>query len=280
MNKPNSKHKLKGIILSLIFHLIVIASFFYFGLSYQTPPPEEKGIAINFGFNNNSNNINIEEVETPPETKKINNSNLITPPSNTTINQSIEETISTNEIEKKTKEPITEPEIIEEEVEVVNENNEEKESEETIESEIKNEVIEEKQQVIDPKAIFSKKNKKEISFDESKIELGGESNVKNENIDGYESGSDGISFSLEGRNVSLRILPDYDVQDEGIVVVLITVNRNGIVTNAITGSKGTTTFNKNLLLKAKQAALKTRFSVNNNAPITQQGKIIYSFKLN
>lgn len=279
MNKSNSKHKLKGIIFSLIFHLIAIASFFYFGLSYQTPPPEEKGIAINFGFNYSSDNINTEEVETPPEIKKLNNSNLITPPNNTSINQSIEETIDVNEIEKKIKEPITEPEIIEE-VEVVNENNEEKESEETIESEIKNEVIEVEQQAVDPKAIFSKKNKTENSFDESKIDLGGESNVKNENMDGYESGSDGISFSLKGRNVSLKILPDYDVQDEGIVVVLITVNRNGIVTNAITGSKGTTTFNKNLLLKAKQAALKTRFSVNNNAPINQQGKIIYNFKLN
>ena len=279
MNKSYSKHKLKGIIFSLIFHLIAIASFFYFGLSYQTPPPEEKGIAINFGFNYSSDNINIEEVETPPEIKKLNNSNLITPPNNTSINQSIEETIDINEIEKKIKEPITEPEIIEE-VEVVNENNEEKESEETIESEIKYEVIEVEQQAVDPRAIFSKKNKKENSFDESKIDLGGESNVKNENMDGYESGSDGISFSLKGRNVSLKILPDYDVQDEGIVVVLITVNRNGIVTNAITGSKGTTTFNKNLLLKAKQAALKTRFSVNNNAPINQQGKIIYNFKLN
>ena len=278
MNKSYSKHKLKGIIFSLIFHLIAIASFFYFGLSYQTPPPEEKGIAINFGFNYSSDNINIEEVETPPEIKKLNNSNLITPSNNTSINQSIEETIDVNEIEKKIKEPITEPEIIEE-VEVVNENNEEKESEETIESEIKYEVIEVEQQAVDPKAIFSK-NKKENSFDESKIDLGGESNVKNENMDGYESGSDGISFSLKGRNVSLKILPDYDVQDEGIVVVLITVNRNGIVTNAITGSKGTTTFNKNLLLKAKQAALKTRFSVNNNAPINQQGKIIYNFKLN
>ena len=278
MNKSYSKHKLKGIIFSLIFHLIAIASFFYFGLSFQTPPPEEKGIAINFGFNYSSDNINIEEVETPPEIKKLNNSNLITPSNNTSINQSIEETIDVNEIEKKIKEPITEPEIIEE-VEVVNENNEEKESEETIESEIKYEVIEVEQQAVDPKAIFSK-NKKENSFDESKIDLAGESNVKNENMDGYESGSDGISFSLKGRNVSLKILPDYDVQDEGIVVVLITVNRNGIVTNAITGSKGTTTFNKNLLLKAKQAALKTRFSVNNNAPINQQGKIIYNFKLN
>ncbi len=280
MNKSSSKHKLKGILFSLIFHILAIASFFYFGLSYQTPPPQEKGIAINFGFNNSSNNINMEEVETPKEIKTVNNSNLITPPNNTIINQSVEETISVNEIEKKSKELITKPEIIEEEVEIVYENNEEKESEETIESEIKNEVIEEQQQVVDPKAIFSKKNKNKNLFDESKIKLGGESNVKNENIEGYESGFDGISFSLEGRNVSLKVLPDYDVQDEGIIVVLITVNRNGIVTNAITGSKGSTTFNKNLLLKAKQAALKTRFSVNNNAPISQQGKIIYNFKLN
>ena len=280
MNKSSSKHKLKGIIFSLIFHLIAIACFLYFGLSYQTPPPDEKGIAINFGFNNTSNNINIEEVKTPPEIKKVNNSNLITPPNNTIINQSVKETISVNEIEEKIKEPVTKPEIIEEEVESVNENDDEKETEETIESEIKNEVIEEEQQVVDPKAIFSKKNKNENSFDESKIDFGGESNVKNENIDGHESGSDGISFNLAGRNVSLRILPDYDVQDEGIVVVIITVNRDGIVTNAITGSNGTTTFNKNLLLKAKQAALKTRFSVNNNAPISQQGKIIYNFKLN
>ena len=117
MNKSSYKHKLKGIIFSLIFHLIAIACFFYFGLSYQTPPPDEKGIAINFGFNNSSNNINIEEVETPPEIKKVNNSNLITPPNNTIINQSVEETISVNEIEEKIKEPVTEPEIIEEEVE-------------------------------------------------------------------------------------------------------------------------------------------------------------------
>ena len=101
MNISNSKHK--GIIFSLIFHFIAIVSFFYFGLSYETPPPKEKGIAINFGFNNSSNNINIQEVETPPVIKKINNSNLITPPNNTIINQSLEETISANEIEKKIK---------------------------------------------------------------------------------------------------------------------------------------------------------------------------------
>ena len=98
----------------------------------------------------------------------MNNSNLITPSNNTSINQSIEETIDVNEIEKKSKEPITEPEIIEE-VEVVNENNEEKESEETIESEIKNEVIEVEQQAVDPKAIFSKKIRKKIHLTKVKL---------------------------------------------------------------------------------------------------------------
>ena len=103
MNKSNSKHRLKGIIFSLIFHLIAITSFFYFGLSYQIPPPYEKGIAINFEFNNSSENINNEEVETSPKTKKVNNLNLITPSNNTIINQSVEKTISVNEIEEKTK---------------------------------------------------------------------------------------------------------------------------------------------------------------------------------
>ena len=126
MNKSGSKHKIKGILFSLIFHLIAIASFYYFGLSYQTPPPQEKGIAINFGFNNKSNNIEIEEVETSTEVKKSNKSSIITPPNNTIINQSFEKTISVNEIEKKINEPTTEPEIIEEEIEVVNENIEQK----------------------------------------------------------------------------------------------------------------------------------------------------------
>ena len=54
----------------------------------------------------------------------------------------------------------------------------------------------------------------------------------------------------------------------------------GNVINAITGAKGSTTLNKRLLEQAKLAALKTKFESKPTAPLKQQGKIIYSFRLN
>ena len=67
---------------------------------------------------------------------------------------------------------------------------------------------------------------------------------------------------------------------EGKVVVIITVDRSGNVINAIPGAKGSTTLNKQLLQRAKAAALKTKFNPKQSAPTNQQGKIIYHFILN
>ena len=50
--------------------------------------------------------------------------------------------------------------------------------------------------------------------------------------------------------------------------------------NAIPGAKGSTTLNKQLLQRAKTAALKTKFDPKQTAPTNQQGKIIYFFSLN
>ena len=61
----------------------------------------------------------------------------------------------------------------------------------------------------------------------------------------------------------LRLKPIYNVQLEGKVVVDITVDQLGNVINAIAGVKGSTTLNSQLLKRAKEAALKTKFSVKN-----------------
>ena len=63
-------------------------------------------------------------------------------------------------------------------------------------------------------------------------------------------------------------------------MVAITVDRLGNVINATPGIKGSTTLNKQLLQKAKTAALKTKFDPKQTAPTNQQGKIIYHFSLN
>jgi colicin import membrane protein len=90
---------------------------------------------------------------------------------------------------------------------------------------------------------------------------------------------DGISYSLSGRNPQALPLPAYNHQVEGIVVVEVRVNRNGDVTNARPGVRGTTIQNINLHNAAKSAAEKARFDVSQNSPEIQVGTITYHFRL-
>lgn len=90
----------------------------------------------------------------------------------------------------------------------------------------------------------------------------------------------GISFSLAGRSAQALPKPYYPGNEEGIVVVQVTVNKYGKVTNAEPGARGSTTYNAQLLAAAKKAALKAQFNVDESAPAFQQGTITYHFVLN
>ena len=148
----------------------------------------------------------------------------------------------------------------------------------------KKEVIEEKQPEVIKKALYTgkKKNKqkdqgnKETNGNQGKID--GEPNAKA--YSGGGIGTDGIAYQLGGRSPAFKARPLYKIQEEGKVVVIITVDRLGNVVNAIPGAKGSTTLNKYLLARAKEAALKTKFDPKQSAPENQQGKIIYHFSLN
>jgi len=62
-------------------------------------------------------------------------------------------------------------------------------------------------------------------------------------------------------------------------VVSISVDKTGKVFSAQPGVKGTTNSASCLLRRAKEAALKTRFNSDSNAPTKQVGSIIYNFTL-
>jgi hypothetical protein len=102
---------------------------------------------------------------------------------------------------------------------------------------------------------------------------------------GYGNGSGGGrgngvgNYQLSGRKVLSKPAPKYTCNEEGTVVVEISVNSSGTVTGAIPGVKGTTNTAKCLLDQAKVAAMNTRFDASDNAPDKQVGKIIYNFKL-
>jgi TonB family protein len=91
----------------------------------------------------------------------------------------------------------------------------------------------------------------------------------------------GISFSLSGRQANSLATPAYDSPDQGTVVVRIWVNANGTVIRAEAGQRGTTVSDRNLWRTAEQAALRSSFTPDRNAPEQQVGSITYRFiKLN
>lgn len=91
----------------------------------------------------------------------------------------------------------------------------------------------------------------------------------------------GNSYNLAGRTIVGGKLPKptYNVQEEGKVIVAITVDKNGNVTAATVQSKGTTIQNRTLWSVATQAARKAKFNADPTKPVAQQGTITYNFKL-
>jgi len=96
---------------------------------------------------------------------------------------------------------------------------------------------------------------------------------------GSGSSGNGPSFSLSGRSALSLPKPAYPGNEEGIVVVSVTVDKYGKVTNAEAGVQGTNTSNTALIQAAKEAALKARFNADPNAAAFQKGTITYRFVL-
>ncbi|WP_136667839.1 energy transducer TonB [Flavobacterium sp. H122] len=98
---------------------------------------------------------------------------------------------------------------------------------------------------------------------------------------GSGSGSGGgIGYSLGNRKALSKPQPNYTCNEEGKVVVEVTVDKNGNTINAVPGVRGTTNLASCLLSQAKIAAMNTRWQASADAPERQVGKIIYSFSLN
>lgn len=107
------------------------------------------------------------------------------------------------------------------------------------------------------------------------------------NGSGYGAGSGGGSgngigggYSLGNRKAISKPAPKYTCNEEGKVVVEVSVDRNGRTVSAIAGIKGTTNTAKCLLDQAKLAAMNTKWDASNDAPEKQVGKIVYNFNLN
>jgi len=97
----------------------------------------------------------------------------------------------------------------------------------------------------------------------------------------YGNGGNGSGgdYQLGNRKTISRPKPDYICDEEGLVIVQIEVDVNGRVTKATAGVKGSTNTAACLLSQAKEAALKTTWQPDSKAPSKQVGTIKYRFSL-
>lgn len=94
---------------------------------------------------------------------------------------------------------------------------------------------------------------------------------------GTGPGKGGISFSLAGRHMVRTPQINDRSQETGKVVVDITVDKDGNVTAAIPGGRGSTTTSSLLFKLAKDAAMKAKFNAANDEADIQKGTISFVF---
>jgi len=286
--EPLTRERKQGLIFSALIHLVVALLIIFVTFRVKIPEPIEEGLLVNFGFDETGEGLfePAPEPVSPP------------PPPESAGEQGGEEALLTQDFEEavevEKKEPS--PEELKRQAEaraaeIRRQLEAEAERKRIEQEEAERRKKEEEQRRIDQanaraRGAFSNAGNVGTSG-QSQGEAGGQGNqgVQSGTPDapnygpGGGQGTDGISFDLGGRKAQSLIKPPYDLQKEGVVVVAITVDRNGRVTDATPGIKGSTTLDGDLLRLAKEAALKTRFESSNDAPIIQKGTITYVFRL-
>ena len=261
----------RGILGTAVFHGIILIIVIFFGFIIPDPPPGEEGILINFGTDETGFGDTEPMYSEIPETSP-------PPPQEASVPTESSEEIITQDFEDAPVVEASEEEVQQEEIK-------ETPVEEVVEKvEETPPPPEEEPQQVNERALYTgRANTDETSGSEGITE--GEGNqgsiTGSTDSDNYLEGlgGGGVNFSLSGRNPVSLPKPDYNVQEVGKVVVKIHVNREGIVTLAEAGVKGSNTLNKELLEAARKAALKARFNRSPDAAFTQQGTITYHFLL-
>lgn len=268
----DTAHKRKSALITATILILLIFGIYNYGMQYLDPP-EEYGLAINFGDSNVGNG------EPVVKSKKI-------------APKTIEKEEVVEEVEEKIKEIVKEEVITQEttkEVPVVEKVKELKKQ--PAKEEVKK-VVEKKK----PKPKPSKENQdalnKLLNGNDMSGEPKGEGDDKVEGVKGNEGGDDksskyygnkgagsGGNYNLAGRKALYKPINQPDCNEEGIVVVKIRVNKNGKVIYAKAGEKGTTNSKPCLAKPAEAAALKTTWNPDRDAPAVQTGTIIYKFSL-
>lgn len=292
-----------------------------FGLTYLDPP-EEFGIAVNFGTTDfGSGNVQPTEAlkpasQAPEESEPV--EDVIEEPVEEIVEEAVEEVPEPAAVEEESAEEVmtqadkeaiaikkreaeakrqAEAKRKAEEKREAEEKEAKRKAEAERQAEIERQKVAEAKRVAEEKAAqeakkknldalmggFSDGNGKADGGEGDDNQAGDKGKVTGDpNASGYYGiGGDGSggNYRLGNRKAKAMPSPDYPCNEEGKVVVTITVNQSGSVISAVPGAKGTTNSASCLLNEAKKAAMSSKFNADSNAPSKQVGEIIYNFSL-
>ena len=243
-----------GILVTLLFHALVLVVFLTCGLPYLDPPPPERtSLLIEFQEEEDARTVLTPKVGRQPQAEEVD----VTKPV-----ELVQKAESPYVNDRPNTTPATRPDD---------------------HGDVDVPVPPVEDPPLDPRASFPGMGKKDDSattpHSGSEPSEGFKAGQPDGNTrEGKTEGS--ANAHVKGRNVVGSLpKPTYNAQVEGTVVVQVKVDQYGQVTEAVPGAEGTTVTDKTLWNAARNAALKAHFNQDANAPAMQTGTITYIFKL-
>ncbi|HRZ41597.1 MAG TPA: hypothetical protein P5228_02720 [Bacteroidales bacterium] len=245
--------RIKGMIAAILVLLLVFMLSLFFGFQYPDPPIPDEGVEIEMGGSGSSGGI--EGQNTLPETEPVSRPNP----------EQGERTYVTDNRPDNPPAPVASPTVKLTQTAPVTQ-------------------PETPKQKVNPNALFTKKGTSGSGGSGSSSGSGKGSGTGTKPGDGTGTGKGsgtGPSFSLTGRTHKELPLPSYNSDRQGKIVIDVNVDQQGNVVDAQYNSRLSTTSDLQLKAAAIEAAKRSRFSVNLDAPVVQRGMITYTFiKLN
>lgn len=255
------KDKTIAVVGTILVHALLLLVLFFMAFRTPLPLPGEEGVEVDLGLYNQGmglvqpDNPAIPEQATPPKPQE----DESTKSKEEIVTQDTEEAPSIQkEKEKEQKENTVKP------------------------KEKPKETPEEKpQQTLDPRALFKGKDKAQDGGSEGITGQPGDQGNPNglkdiKKYDGQGGKGNGLGYDLGGRGAKSLQRPSEEFPEEGHIVVEIWVDRHGnVIRTSIT--KGTDIANTEMRNMALDAARRSKFAPDPNAPEEQKGTITYNF---
>jgi hypothetical protein len=270
-----TKHERDSAKITSLLILVILLLLFVVGMPYMNPP-EEFGVAVNFGTSNVGSGTIQPLNPAPQATSQPKTESQVTP----TETKKVSEEVLTNDLQEsiainKEKEEALKKQQEAERIARAKEEQEIKRQQEEVEKKKKLDAL-----IGGVTNSDGKDTRGEGSDDTAgdKGQLDGNPYASSY-FGGSGPGKGGVGYGLNGRGTPTREIYKQNCNEYGLVIVQIEVNRSGEVIKAEPGIKGTTNTHPCLLEPAKKIALSHKWPPDPNAPARQIGFVSINFSI-